>query len=132
MRQTFHPAVFLGGVILLCTAWLWARPPVPAVETFARAAAAARARRARVDHARRGDARALRRQVRRPGGFTVELTLKNGRLLRQAPGTVPFEMLATSETEFFLKERPGVRRQFASETASCKVSPRTPSTASSK
>ena len=28
--------------------------------------------------------------------------MKNGRLFAQSPGTVPFELLATSETEFFL------------------------------
>ena len=32
MRQTVHPAMFLGTVILLCAAWLWARPPVPLVQ----------------------------------------------------------------------------------------------------
>ena len=36
--------------------------------------------------------------------FTVYLTLKNGRLFVESPGILaPFEMLATSETEFFLQ-----------------------------
>jgi hypothetical protein len=35
--------------------------------------------------------------------FTVEVTLKNGRLFMESPGVLaPFEMLATSTTEFFL------------------------------
>ena len=36
MLPRFHPSVFLGTVILLCTAWLWARPPVSAIETVVR------------------------------------------------------------------------------------------------
>jgi hypothetical protein len=36
--------------------------------------------------------------------FTVDLSLDKGRLFAQSPGVlVPFELLATSETEFFLK-----------------------------
>ena len=36
MIPKFHPAVFLGAVILVCAAWLWVRPPVSAIETVAR------------------------------------------------------------------------------------------------
>jgi hypothetical protein len=38
--------------------------------------------------------------------------MKDGRLYAQSPGTVPFEMLATSETEFFLKQSPDIDVKF--------------------
>jgi hypothetical protein len=44
--------------------------------------------------------------------FTVDLSMKDGRLYAQSPGTVPFEMLATSELEFFLKESADVDVKF--------------------
>ena len=103
MRQTFHPALFLGTVILLCTAWLWARPPEPVVERLTRNSP----RPARVEPASIAlDTAILERYAGKyegRGGFTVDLTLKNGKLLGQAPGTIPFELGATSETEFFIK-----------------------------
>jgi Domain of unknown function (DUF3471) len=103
MRQTFHPAMFLGMVILLCTAWLWARPPVPIVETFARGTP----RPALVEPASIAlDTAVLERYAGKyegRGNFTVDLTLKGGKLFAQSPGTIPFELRATSETEFFLK-----------------------------
>ena len=42
------------------------------------------------------------------GNFTVELSMKEGRLYAQSPGTIQFEMLATSEPEFLLKETPDI------------------------
>ena len=104
MRQTFHPAIFLGAVILLCAAWLWARPPVPVVEAFARGGTVRPAVVARASIAL--DSAILERyagQYEGRGGFTVALTLKDGTLLGLAQGTVPFELAATSETEFFIK-----------------------------
>src|SRR6185503_8190722 len=105
MIPKFHPAVFLGAVILLCTAWLWARPPPEAaVATIARGAP----RPTLVTPASiKLDTAILERYVGKyegRGGFIVELVLKDGRLLAQSPGTlpVPFELRATSETKFFL------------------------------
>lgn len=111
MRQTFHPAMFLGAAILLCTAWLLARPPVPVVRTFAPSSSAARVapvRRAWIEL----DAAVLERyagQYAGRGGFAIDLTLKDGKLFAQSMGampSIPFEMRATSQTEFFL-EGPG-------------------------
>ena len=105
MIPKFHPGVFLGAVILLCTAWLWARPPVAAIETVA----PGRPRPALVVPASiELDTAILERYVgtyEGRGGFTVDLALKDGKLLAQSTGTmpsIPFELRATSETEFFL------------------------------
>ena len=104
MLPKFHPSVFLGAVILLCTAWLWARPPVSAIETVAR-----RTPRPAVvvPESLKLDTAILERYVgtyEGRGGFTVDLVLKDSRLLAQSAGVmpVPFELRATSETEFFL------------------------------
>ena len=101
MIPKFHPAVFLGAVILICTAWLWARPPVSAIETVAR-----RTPRAAlvVPTSIELDTAILERYVGKyegRSGFTVDLSMKNGKLLVHA-GTIPYELRATSETEFFL------------------------------
>ena len=101
MLPKLHPAVFLGAVILLCAAWLWARPPVSAIETVAR-----RMPRAApvVPASIKLDAAILERYVGKyegRGGFTVDLSMKNGKLHVQA-GAFPYELRATSETEFFL------------------------------
>ena len=105
MIPKFHPAVFLGAVIVLCAAWLWVRPPVSVIETVARN----RPRPAIVvpKSIELGQA-FLERYVGRyegRGGFVVDLTLKGGKLLVQSVGTmpsIPYELRATSETEFFL------------------------------
>jgi hypothetical protein len=106
MRQTFHPALFLGAVIVLCTGWLWARPAVAPVETIARG----RPRPALVEPASiELDIAILERYTgtyEGRGGFTVDLALKGGKLLAQSADTIPtipFELRAISETEFFLK-----------------------------
>ncbi len=101
MIPKFPPAVFLGTVILLCTAWLWARPPVSPMETPTRRTP----RPALVVPASiELDTAILERYVGKyqgRGGFTVDLSMNDGKLLVQA-GTIPYEMRATSETEFFL------------------------------
>lgn len=126
MRQTFHPAIFLGTVVLLCAVWLSARPPVPSVRTVASNAP----RPVRVERTSIAlDTAILARYPGRyqgRGGFAVDLTLKDGRLLGQFGGSVPFELAATSETEFFVKgmgydvrfdvANDGTVRGFASET----------------
>lgn len=105
MRRTFHPAVFLGTVVLLCTAWLWARPPVSAIDMFARSAPR---RTAPVDPVGITlDSAILERYAGKyegRGDFAVELTLKDGKLFAPNPsGTVAFELVPISETEFFVK-----------------------------
>jgi hypothetical protein len=97
--------VFLGGAIVLCALWLWLRPPLPPPEAATVATGTPRPARA----ARSSitlDAATLERYVGTYEGrqnFTVELTLRNGRLFVESPGVlVPVEMLAASETEFFL------------------------------
>ena len=107
MRLAIHPSAFLGGAIVLCGLWLWLRPALPPDATLPTAGSTPRP--TRVERASITlDAATLERYVGKYEGrsnFTVELTLKNGHLLAQSPGvTVPVEMLATSETEFFLKD----------------------------
>jgi hypothetical protein len=111
MNQTFHPAMFLGTVILLCTAWLWARTPEPVVERLARNSP----RPAVIEPASiKLDAAILARYAGNyegRGGFTIDLALKDGKLFAQSVGTMPsiaMELGATSETEFFLKGANGV------------------------
>ena len=114
MRQTFHPALFLGAVILVCAAWLWAKPPEPVVETLARSSP----RPARVEPASIAlDTTILERYAGKyegRGGFAIDLGLKDGKLFAQSVGTdpslrsIPFELRATSETEFFLIAQGGL------------------------
>jgi hypothetical protein len=106
VRHTFHPAIFLGAVIVLCAGWLWARPPVSVVETINRGGP----RPAIVEPASiELDTAVLARyagQYEGRGGFTIDLTLKDGKLFAQSAGTMPsirFELRPTSQTEFFLK-----------------------------
>ena len=140
MRQTFHPALFLGAVILLCTAWLWTRPPEPVVERLARSSP----RPALVEPASIAlDTAIVERYAGKyegRGGFTIDLTLKDGKLFAQSSGTMPtmpFELRAISETEFFLKTGRGRARESTSNstsppTAPYEASARAPSSASSK
>jgi hypothetical protein len=110
MKATIHPAVFLSGCIVFCALWLSLvpveLPPAPA--GVRRSAQPART-------AIKLDAAILERYVGRYEGradFTVDLSIKDGRLYAKSPATVPFEMLATSEIEFFLKESPEVDVKF--------------------
>jgi hypothetical protein len=102
MIPKLHPAVFLGAVIVLCAAWLWARPAVSVIEPVARG----RPPPALVEPASiELDAAILERYAGKyegRAGFTVDLALKDGKLLAQSDGTAYFELRATSETEFFL------------------------------
>ena len=110
MRLTIHPAVFLSACVVFCALWLWLKPvasPLAPVST----PRIARAARASIDL----DPAILERYVGRYEGradFTVDLSMKDGRLYAQSPDTVPFEMLATSELEFFLKQSPDVDVKF--------------------
>ena len=110
MKATIHPAVFLSGCIAFCALWLSLVPvePPPVPTGVRRSAQPARA-------TIELDTTLLERYVGRyegRGGFTVDLSLKDGRLYAQSPGIVPFEMLATSEIEFFLKESPDIDVKF--------------------
>ena len=111
MRQTFHPALFLGAVILVCAAWLWVKPPEPVVERLARnSPRPVLVEPTSIDL----DTAILERYAGKyegRGGFAIDLTVKNGKLFVQSVGTMPsisMEMRATSETEFFLKGANGV------------------------
>lgn len=110
MKATIHPALFLSGCILFCALWLSAvpveAPPVPA--GVRRSAAPARST-VKLDTA------SLERYAGHYEGradFTVDVSLKDGRLYAQSPGTVTFELLPTSDVDFFLKESPDVDVKF--------------------
>ncbi len=105
MNPKFHPAEFLAAVNLVSAAWLWVLPPVTAIETVARG----RPRPALVvPESIELDQAILERYVGRyegRGGFPNDLTLKRGKLFAQGVGSmpsIPYELRATSETEFFL------------------------------
>jgi hypothetical protein len=102
--------VFLSGALVFCALWLWLEPePLIAAASAPRRSAQPAGASIEVDTA------VLGRYVGRYEGradFTVDLSMKDGRLYAQSPGTVPFEMLATSETEFFLKQSPDIDVKF--------------------
>lgn len=110
MKATIHPAVFLSGCILFCALWLSLVPvePPPVPAGMRRSAQPARA-------SIKLDTAILERYVGRytgRGDFTVDISMKDGRLYLQGTGTIPFEMLATSEIAFFLKESPDIAVKF--------------------
>jgi hypothetical protein len=110
MKAAIHPAVFLSGCILFCALWLSLVPvePPPVPAGVRRTAQPARA-------SITLDTAILERYVGRYAGrgdFTVDMSMKDGRLYAQSPGTIQFEMLATSELEFFLKESPDIVVKF--------------------
>jgi hypothetical protein len=110
MKATIHPALFLLGCVGFCALWLSVVPvePPPVPAGVRRSAQPARA-------TIKLDAATLERYVGRyegRGGFTVDLRIKDGRLYAHSPTIVPFEMLATSELEFFLKESPDIEVKF--------------------
>jgi hypothetical protein len=118
MRLAIHPSVFLGGAIVICGLWLALRPPLPALPSAPSARGAPRP--ARVERPTITlDPATLERYVGKyegRGDLTVEMTLKNGRLFTQSPGVlVPFEMLAVSETEFFLEKGVNIDVKFRVE-----------------
>jgi hypothetical protein len=104
VKLRIHPAAFLLGALLFSSLWLWLRSPLPSVGTadVPRSSRPGPVQRSSITL----DVATLERYVGRyegRGGFTADLTLKNGRLFAQSGGTAPFELLATSKTEFFLK-----------------------------
>jgi Domain of unknown function (DUF3471) len=111
MKATIHPGVFLCGCVLFCALWLWLDPvePLPIPTSTPRTARPARA-------SITLDPAILERYVGHYEGradFTVDISIKNGsQLWAQSPATVPFEMLATSEREFFLLLSPEIDVNF--------------------
>jgi len=109
MKATIHPAVFLTGCIAFCALWLSLvpvePPPVPAgVRRSIQQRASVSLSTATLEP--------YVGRYRGRGDFTVDLSMKDGRLYAQSPGTIRFEMLATSETEFFLRESPDIDVKF--------------------
>jgi hypothetical protein len=112
MKATIHPAVFLSGAIVFCALWLTFRPEAPLIPTVSAPSRVAQVAPPTISL----DASILERYAGHYEGradFTVELSLKDGRLYAQSPGVmVPMEMLATSEIEFFLKGSPEILLKF--------------------
>jgi hypothetical protein len=112
MKATIHPALFLSGAILFCALWLTFRPELPPMSTVSGPGRVAPVTRATISL----DTAILERYAGHYEGradFTVDLSMKDGRLYAQSPGVmVPMEMLATSEIEFFLKQSPEVSLKF--------------------
>jgi len=107
MKRTLHPAAFLSGSVVFCALWLWIQPEEPSFATANAPRSSAHTSRNAITI----DAAILERYVGHYKGradFTVDLTTKDGRLYGKSTAMVPFEMLATSETEFFLKESPDI------------------------
>ena len=110
MKEMIHPAVILSGCLLFCALWLGFNPvePPPAPASTPRAA---RPTRTSIEL----DRAVLERYVGHYEGradFTVDISIEDGHLYAQSPATVPFEMLATSEVEFFLKLSPDIDVKF--------------------
>jgi hypothetical protein len=103
MKTTFHPALFLGAVLVLCTAWLWARPPPTAV---AFAPSAPRRPTLVEPQSIDLDTEILERYAGKyegGRGYSVDLVLRGKELSVHSPGLIVVELRPTSETEFFLK-----------------------------
>jgi hypothetical protein len=111
MKAAVHPAAFLSGCLVFCAVWLWLQPITPPFGNMTTTRRDARTVRESIEL----DPAALERYVGLYEGradFTVDLSMKNGRLYAQSTGGIPLEMLATSELEFFLKESPDVLVRF--------------------
>ena len=111
MKTRTHPAVFLFGCVAFSALWLSLvpveSPPVPV--GVRRSAQPTRA-------TIKLDTAILERYVGHyegRGDFTADLNLKDGRLfIESAVISWPWELLATSEVEFFLKESPDIDVKF--------------------
>jgi hypothetical protein len=104
MKPSIHPAVFFGGALLLCVAWLWLRP-APPLQSLATPGVV---RPAGPPRAPVGVAAAV--LARYAGSYeldsttTVTISVEDRRLFAQASGSPLLELLAASDTEFFLKD----------------------------
>jgi hypothetical protein len=111
MRAVIHPAAFLSGCLVFCALWLWLEPVPPPFENMTTTRRDARTPQESIAL----DTAILERYAGHyagRAGFTVELSLKNGRLFAGSPAFVTMELLATSDVEFFLKESPDVLVRF--------------------
>jgi hypothetical protein len=104
MKVSIHPAVFFGGALLLCVAWLWLRPMPPlqslATQNVVRPAAPARAPVALA-------AAVLARYAGRyelDSSMDVTMTVEDGRIFAQTSGSPLLELFAESATEFYVKD----------------------------
>jgi hypothetical protein len=111
MRTAIHPAVFLSGAVLFCALWLWLEPVPPPFENMTTSRRDARTERESI----KLEPAILERYVGHyegRAGLTVDLHMKDGRLFADSNASITFEMLATSEVEFFLKEAPHILVRF--------------------
>ncbi|HEX5421382.1 MAG TPA: DUF3471 domain-containing protein [Gammaproteobacteria bacterium] len=113
MKSTLHPALFLGGALLFCGLVLWLRPALPpsvatASHDFAKP----------VHEPPKTvtlDAATLERYVGEYEGranFAVKLTQEHNHLFAHVKGSPVLELLAKSETEFFVKGNPQIDVKF--------------------
>jgi hypothetical protein len=111
MKATIHPAVFLLGCLAFCALWLSFVPvePPPVPPGIRRNVQPQRA-------SIKLDAAVLERYAGHyvgRGDNTADLSVKDGRLyIESAAIAWPWEMLPTSEAEFFLKESPDIDVKF--------------------
>jgi hypothetical protein len=112
MRAAIHPAVFLSAAIVLCALWLWLEPVQPPFENMTTTRRDPRTPRESI----KLDAAILERYAGHYEGradFVADLSVKDGRLYIASPSIgAPWEMLATSEDTFFLKESPDIDVKF--------------------
>ena len=109
MRSSIHPLVFLLGSLLLSVTWLALREPPPAAQPTLSAFGTTRpAQRPHVEHKTiELDPEILRRYVgsyRLDLGLDVALAIEGDKLLARSEGAPPYELRATSETEFYIPE----------------------------
>jgi hypothetical protein len=109
VRASIHPLVFLLGSLLLSVTWLVLREPPPAAEPKVTAFGTTRS--APRPHVERKtvelDPEVLRRYIgsyRVDLGLNVALEIEGGKLLARSEGAPPYELRATSETEFYIPE----------------------------
>ncbi len=115
MKRAIPPAVFLSGAIAFCALWLWLEPEGPPIAVASAPRGGAQPSRTSI----KIDTAILERYVGHYVGradFVVDLSVKDDRLYAKSPATVSFEMLATSEMEFFLKESPDIDVTFRLDT----------------
>jgi hypothetical protein len=111
MKLAIHPGVFLSAAVVFCALWLWLVPVRAPLELVSAPRRTAEPAPASIEV----DAAILERYVGHyegRAGFTVDFSMKDGHLYAQSPQTVPFEMLATSETELYLKQSPDIQVRF--------------------
>lgn len=111
MRTLIHPAAFLSGAIAFCAFWLWLEPVQPPFENMT-SRHDPRVPRTSIEL----DSAILERYAGHYEGradFVADLSVKDGRLYLASPLiSAQWEMLATSDVEFFLKQSPDIDVKF--------------------